>query len=168
MELNLASLEQRVDLKKVKSDWRTFEFHGQKVRLKIKNINNDAYRIAQDRLVEQLRATMHNLTVIESIDETQFAKQMKIVAYHLVSDWDGMFDKKSGLEIEFTHENMYVVMTYGGDIGISLHSWILIQATDIQNILDRELDRSVGKPFSFTDSLEKTSAENATEKSEQS
>lgn len=166
MELNLDAYGKLTNNKPLKSEFRTFKFEGDKVQLQVINIGNDAYRIAQERLVEQLRANMYNLTQVSSIDETQFAKQMRIVAYHLVEDWKGFVDKKTGQDIPFTHENLATVLIYSGDLGVMLHAWILENATDLQNILNREIDAAVGKPYSFIDSIEKVSENQDTLKQE--
>lgn len=166
MELNLDAYAKLTTNKPLKSEFRTFTFQGDKVQLKVINIGNDAYRIAQERLVEQLRSNMYNLTQVSSIDETQFAKQMRIVAYHLIEDWKGFVDKKTGQDIPFTHENLATVLIYSGDLGIMLHAWILENATDLQNILNREIDAAVGKPYSFIDSIEKDSGNQDTPKHE--
>lgn len=167
MKLDLDAMDKLSSKKMVKSEWRTFKLEGSKVRLKIYNINRDQYRIAQERLIEQLRCTMHSLTDVSDIEETQFAKMMKAVAYHLVEDFEGFYDRVSGEEIPFTHSNMATILTYSGDLGVALHAWILTQAQDIQNILVKEVESQVGKPFSIIDTIEKDSAEKKQEPSEE-
>jgi len=167
MNLDLDAYDKLSARKTVKkTDWRTFSHEGNKIRLLISNIGNDAYRIAQERLIEQLRSNMFNLTEISTIEETQLAKQLRIVAYHLVEDWEGLVDKKTQLEIPFTHENLATVLIYSGDLGIRMHAFILENATDLQNILSREISLAVGKPYSFIDSIEKGSETQNTTKSD--
>ena len=167
-DLNFDALQNAANKRETKTEWRDFTFQGFKCRLKVRNIGNDQYRIAQDRLVEQLRSNMYQLTQVSEIDETQFAKQNKIVAYHLISDWDGIVDRKTQQSVPFTHENLYTVLVYSGDLGVILHAWILEQATNLQNILTKEIEQSVGKPFSFTVTTEKASEEKTSTESEHS
>lgn len=165
MQIDLDSIATRSASKqKVRTQWRTFTLDGNKVRLLVKNIGCDSYRIAQERLIEQLRANMHNLTSIDEIEETQFAKQMRIVAYHLVEGWEGIVDKATQQDVPFSYQSLGDILVYGGEVGIRMHAWILIQATAIQQDLDKELDSAVGKPYTFTVTTEKTSEENELQK----
>lgn len=162
LELNIDAIQNMANKRQTKTEWRDFTWEGVKARFKLVNIGNDQYRIAQDRLVEQLRSNMFQLTQISEIDQTQFAKQNKITAYHLVTDWEGIYDKTTQQSVPFTHANLEAILTYSGDLGIVLNAWILQQCTDIQNILIREIELAVGKPFSFTDTIEKDSEQKTT------
>lgn len=169
MLLELSAVEERRKLmdSAEPSEWRTFKMDGsQKARFRIKGINASAYRIAQERITESLRLNCGNLTHIEDLEETAMFKHMTAIAYHLVTDWEGIFDKKSGMEVAFTHDNLSTVLKYSGDLGVLLHGWLLEQAVDIQRVYSRELETKVGKPWSFSDSMQKDSEESNTKKSE--
>lgn len=169
MLLEVSALEERRKAQEdiEPSEWRTFKISPeQKSRFKIKGINSKAYRIAQERITEHVRLTCGNITHVDDLEETALFKHMTAIAYHLVTDWEGIYDKKSGMEVPFTHDNLATVLKYSGDLGVVLHGWILEQATDIQVTLNRELDRKLGKPWSFTDSMQKDSEANKSSESE--
>ena len=139
-------------------DWRTFKLSPtEKARFLVKGINTKAYRIAQERLTENLRVTCGNLTTVNDYEETTLAKHMTIVAYHLVEDWEGIYNKASNMEVPFTHDSLATILKYSGDLGIVMQGWILEQAQDIQRIHDEEQAKLVGKPWSFSDSISKAS-----------
>ena len=169
MLLEVSALEER--RKEVEatepSEWRTFKISAeQKCRLKIKGINSKGYRIAQERITEHLRLTCGNISHVDELEETSLFKHMTAIAYHLVTDWEGIYDKKSGMEVPFTHDNLATVLKYSGDLGVVLHGWILEQATDIQIVTNRELETKVGKPWSFSDIITKSSEEKNSNESE--
>lgn len=150
------------------SEWRTFKLTpDQKSRFRIKGINSKGYRIAQERITEHTRLTCGNITYVDDLEETSLFKHMTAIAYHLVTDWEGIYDKKSGMEVPFTHDNLATTLKYSGDLGVVLHGWILEQATDIQIVTNRELETKLGKPWSFSDSMQKNSEANKPEESEQ-
>lgn len=169
MLLELSALEERKQLtdKTEPSEWRTFKLDGgMKARFRVKGINSRGYRIAQERITEHLRLTCGNVSHVDDMEQTSLFRHMTAVAYHLVTDWEGIHDKKSGMEVPFTHENLATVLKYSGDLGILLHGWILEQAGDIQLTYDREIESKVGKPWSFSDSIQKDSEVKNQEKSE--
>lgn len=150
------------------SEWRTFKLSSeQKCRLKIKGINSKGYRIAQERITEHLRISCGNVTHIDDLEETSLFRHMTAIAYHLVTDWEGIYDKKSGMEVPFTHDNIATILKYSGDLGIVMHGWILEQAGDIQIVANRELETKVGKPWSFSDSMLSDSEASKPKESEQ-
>lgn len=170
MLLEVSALEERRKAVEATepSEWRTFKLTpDQKSRFRIKGINSKGYRIAQERITEHTRLTCGNITHVDDLEETSLFKHMTAIAYHLVTDWEGIYDKKSGMEVPFTHDNLATVLKYSGDLGVVLHGWILEQATDIQIVTNRELETKVGKPWSFSDSMQKDSEASKPEESEQ-
>ena len=166
MLIDTEQLAQRENWKEPR-EWRTFQLTpSQKCRFLVKGINSKGYRIAQERLTEHLRLTCGNLTNVDDYEETTLAKHMTIIAHHLVDDWEGIYDKETGTERQFTHNSLATILKYSGDLGIIMQGWILEQASDIQMIADKELEVAVGKPWSFSDIITKSSEEKKTKEKE--
>lgn len=167
MLIDLDILSKAENEQKEPREWRTFQISPtQKARFLVKGLNSKAYRIAQERVTESLRLQCGNLTQVDNYEDTSLAKHMTIIAYHLVDDWEGIFSKETNMEIAFTHANLATVLNFSGDLGIVLHGWILEQATDIQLTFNREIEKAVGKPWSFSDSITKNSDPKNSEKPE--
>ena len=138
-------------------EWRTFKLSAeQKARFLIKGINSRAYRIAQERITEQLRLTCHEVKNVNQFEESSLARHMEAIAYHLVVDWEGIYSKETGADVTFTPDNMATILKYSGDLGILLHGWILEQSSAIQGAYDEQLQVEVGKPWSFSSTITET------------
>lgn len=158
MLIDLNALEKRSQENKEPSEWRNFKLSNQqKCRVKIKGIRSTGYRVAQERITERLRLTCHDLRYVQDFEETAMFQHMTAVAYHLLEDWEGLYSKETGSDIPFTPENAATLLKYSGDLGILLNGFILEEAAAIQAAYDKEIDQTVGKPWSISDSMQKAS-----------
>jgi hypothetical protein len=158
MEISIDGLNKVAQADDTPVEWRIFKLNDkEKCRFKIRGIKHKPYRIAQERITESLRMDCGNITHIDSMEQTTFGKHLTAIAYHLVEDWEGIVDKKTQIDVPFTHKNLADLLIYSGELGVALQAWIIEQSTNIQMAFDSEVDRKVGKLWSFTDSMQNNS-----------